>query len=105
METKTTQLRTTASNTNRVETKAVGVSCNVEIKQQKIAVIPSPDDSKIPRPSALFSPTSQRKFVRQNTFTVPKNSKLPSPTNALPSPLEHSESKQESICPAEALLR
>jgi hypothetical protein len=107
-------LRTTAANTERIETKTIGVSCNVEttVKQQKISThavaVVATDDSKIPRPSTLFSPTSQRKFVRQNTFTIAKNSKLPSPSpvSSVDSKPNFPESREEeNICPAEVLLR
>lgn len=88
------QLRTSAANTDRIETKTIGVTCKVT------ASVDPADDSKIPRPSALFSPTSQRKFVRQNTFTVTTKG-----TTKIPSPIKTPEAVEKQICPAEALLR
>ena len=110
-----TILKTSSSNTEPVDTKEIGVSCNTEttVQTQKMSVMlplaSSGEDSRIPRPSALFSPTSQRKFVRQNTFVVSKHSKLPSPTSPsrhvvrLQSTPEHEILDQ--VCPAEALWR
>lgn len=54
--------------------------------------------SRIPRPTALISPRSDRKFTRQNTYTIPSSS--------LPSPLltAHMDETAASHCPAEAYL-
>lgn len=52
--------------------------------------LPLPETTRIPRPMALMSPRTERKFVRQNTYTVPSNEV---------SPIE------QQICPAEMFLR
>lgn len=110
-------LKSSSSNTESVRTKEIGVSCNTEttVQTQKMSmVLPaghSGEDSRIPRPSAFYSPSSQRKFVRQNTFVVSKHSKLPSPTS--PSSTRHvvrlettpEHDMLEQVCPAEALWR
>lgn len=59
---KEVQKRTTACNTTAVDVKSVGVNCEEVI----LPLSTSGSASKIPRPS----PSVQRKFVRQETFTV-----------------------------------
>ncbi|XP_037044610.1 uncharacterized protein LOC119080396 isoform X1 [Bradysia coprophila] len=54
------------------------------------AVLPTTEASRIPRPMALMSPRTERKFVRQNTYTVPSTEG---------SPIE------QQMCPAEMFLR
>lgn len=49
--------------------------------------------SRIPRPTALISPRSEKKFIRQNTYTIP-NSPLPSPDDG-------DEATPTTVCPAE----
>lgn len=72
--------RSTASNTNSVTLKSVGTNCEQAQSQSESHFGTS---SKIPRPS----PMAQRKFTRQDTFTVSTN------------PPEIKE------CPAEKLLK
>lgn len=77
--------RSTASNTLAVTTKNVGVNCETQMETLTTG-LNQQGNSKIPRPS----PMAQRKFVRQDTFTVSKK------------PLEENTVKQ---CPAEMLLK
>lgn len=77
--------RSTASNTNAVTTKTVGVNCENQ-SETLGALLNQQGNSKIPRPS----PMAQRKFVRQETFTVSKK------------PAEDNIAKE---CPAEMLLK
>lgn len=77
--------RSTASNTNAVTTKTVGVNCENQ-SEPLGALLNQQGNSKIPRPS----PMAQRKFVRQETFTVSKK------------PAEDNIAKE---CPAEMLLK
>lgn len=49
-----------------------------------------PETSRIPRPMTLMSPRTERKFLRQNTYTVPSSDD---------SPIE------QQVCPAEMFLR
>lgn len=51
--------------------------------------------SRIPRPTALISPRSEKKFTRQNTYTIPN-----SPLSSSP----HAEDTATAPCPAEAYL-
>lgn len=51
---------------------------------------PSPETSRIPRPMALMSPRTERKFVRQNTYTVPSSD---------------ASLIEQQMCPAEMFLR
>lgn len=64
--------------------------------------------SRIPRPTALISPRSDRKFNRQNTYTVPSPASL-SPSHASPVAAAAPPSPPTTIttvqCPAEAYLR
>lgn len=55
--------------------------------------------SRIPRPTALISPRPDRKFNRQNTYTVPSPVSL-SPSHVAPPPATNIVQ-----CPAEAYLR
>lgn len=75
--------RSTASNTNLVTLKSIGTNC--ENQTESLSLSHLGNSSKIPRPS----PMAQRKFVRQDTFTVSESE----------SPLEVKE------CPAEKLLK
>jgi hypothetical protein len=76
--------RSTASNTNLVTVKSVGVNCEqTQNSMESLSLNHLGTSSKIPRPS----PMAQRKFVRQDTFTVST------------SPPEVKE------CPAEKLLK
>lgn len=69
----------------------------------------SDSQSRIPRPTALISPRPDRKFFRQNTYTIPAS---PSPTStSLPltpsSPVagvSHVHTSRPPPCPAEAYL-
>lgn len=72
--------RTTASNTTSVDQRSVGVSCKLQSDVVESTPVTLAALSKIPRPS----PSVERKFVRQETFTV------------LSAPQE---------CPAEKLLK
>lgn len=58
--------------------------------------------SRIPRPTALISPRPDRKFNRQNTYTVPSPVSL-SPLHA--SPVAPPPAASVVQCPAEAYLR
>lgn len=73
--------RSTASNTNSITVKSVGTNCESQTENLNLSL--NQIGSKIPRPS----PMAQRKFVRQETFTVSSN---------------QSEVKE---CPAEKLLK
>lgn len=76
--------RSTASNTNSIIVKSVGVNCEQTQNQtENLSLSHLGTSSKIPRPS----PMAQRKFVRQDTFTVSK------------------ESTEIKECPAEKLLK
>lgn len=79
--------RTTASNTATVIVKSVGINCDPQSEASAINLFGN--SSKIPRPS----PLPQRKFVRQETFTVSST---------------QSKDDDDEIfkqCPAEALLK
>lgn len=79
-------MRSTASNTNLISVKSIGVNpCEQQVELMGNNIVNS---SKIPRPS----PMSQRKFMRQETFTVT--------TNNLPA---YSDTIKE--CPAERLFK
>lgn len=65
--------RTTASNTNSVTLKSVGTNCEHQTENLNLSVNQIGNSSKIPRPS----PMAQRKFVRQDTYTVPMNQECP----------------------------
>lgn len=58
--------RSTASNTSSVAVMSVGVNCETQVEFNGSPLNHSNSSSKIPRPS----PMPQRKFVRQETFTV-----------------------------------
>ena len=74
------EIRSTATNTEVVSSKSIGLNCDIEI--HKHAPKSLDENTRIPRPHN-FSPQGQRKFVRQNTFTVTKTtSKIPSPTTS-----------------------
>lgn len=77
--------RSTASNTAAVTTKTVGVNCETQSETLGVS-LNLQGNSKIPRPS----PMAQRKFVRQETFTVAK---------------KPAEENSVMECPAEALLK
>ena len=63
--------RSTASNTNLLTVKSVGVNCEqTQLNLESLSLNNLGASSKIPRPS----PMAQRKFVRQETFTVSTNS-------------------------------
>lgn len=63
--------RSTASNTNVVDVKSVGINC--ETQSESLGIPTSHQgSSKIPRPS----PMAQRKFTRQETFTVSTKSSI-----------------------------
>lgn len=79
--------RSTASNTNNVSLKSVGINCEAQVETLG-NLLNHQGNSKIPRPS----PMAQRKFVRQETFTVS-------------SPPESNEEKDYKECPAEILLK
>lgn len=49
-----------------------------------------PETSRIPRPMTLSSPRTERKFLRQNTYTVPSSDESP---------------VEQQMCPAEMFLR
>lgn len=56
-----------------------------------VSILPIPEtSSRIPRPMTLMSPRTERKFLRQNTYTVPSGDD---------SPIE------QQVCPAEMFLR
>lgn len=80
--------RSIASNTNAITVKSIGVNCETQVELNGSALAHSSSASKIPRPS----PTPQRKFQRQETFTV---SKIPTLDKA-PDTLK---------CPAEMMLK
>lgn len=61
--------RSTASNTNSIATKTVGTNCEQQTENLNLSLNQIGNSSKIPRPS----PMAQRKFVRQETFTVSTN--------------------------------
>ena len=79
--------RSTASNTTTLLVKSVGTNSDATIEhvQNQSGSLSVNNSSKIPRPS----PSAQRKFARQDTFTVAKQSE---------------EAKMKE-CPAEALLK
>lgn len=79
--------RSTASNTNAVSLKSVGINCETQLETLG-ASLNHQGNSKIPRPS----PMAQRKFVRQETFTV---SNQP----------ESSDDQVFKECPAELMLK
>lgn len=82
---KEVQKRTTACNTTVVNVKSVGVNC----EEVLVPLSTSGSASKIPRPS----PGVQRKFVRQETFTV-NNGGGDESANAL---IEASKELRESL--------
>lgn len=55
-----------------------------------LAGVPIAETSRIPRPTTLMSPRTERKFMRQNTYTLPSSDE---------SPIE------QQVCPAEMFLR
>lgn len=73
-------MRSTACNTTSVDQRCVGITCKIQSDPIESAPVTLANLSRIPRPS----PVGERKFVRQETFTV-------------------SQSSQE--CPAEKLLK
>lgn len=83
-------MRTTASNTNLITTKSVGVNSDNQAEMFNVGTVMNHQgvSSKIPRPS----PMAQRKFVRQETFTV----------NSTSAPIEDDLVKE---CPAEKLWK
>lgn len=99
------EIRSTATNTETVSTKAIGLNCDIEI--YKHAPKSLDEITRIPRPQN-FSPQVQRKFVRQNTFTVTKTTtKIPSPTSSSSHLLFGSLPPGDDFhsCPVEALMK
>lgn len=83
-----------------VVSPAVSTVVVVDDVQSKDADI----SSRIPRPTALISPRPDRKFNRQNTYTVPSPVTLSPPSHA--SPVAPAPSATNVVqCPAEAYLR
>lgn len=97
--------RSTATNTEIVLSKSIGLNCDIEV--HKYAPKSLDEITRIPRPQN-FSPQGQRKFVRQNTFTVTKTTtKIPSPTSSS-SQLQFGSLPPGGdfhSCPVEALLK
>jgi hypothetical protein len=85
--------RSTASNTNLITVKSVGINCETQSEPtSNLSLNHIGNGSKIPRPMPQPSPNTQRKvFVRQETFTVAK------------SPPPQINFMQE--CPAEKMLK
>lgn len=81
--------RSTASNTSAAEVKSVGVNCETQVELNGSSLSLSTSSSKIPRPS----PMPQRKFVRQETFTVAKQPAFDLQPDAV------------KKCPAEMMLK
>lgn len=79
--------RSTASNTNAVSLKSVGINCEHQFESLG-ATSSHQGNSKIPRPS----PMAQRKFVRQETFTVATSPEL-------------NDEQVFKECPAEIMLK
>lgn len=69
---------------------AKGFTKNANGSSVSASVLPIAETSRIPRPMTLMSPRTERKFLRQNTYTVPSNDV---------SPIE------QQMCPAEMFLR
>jgi hypothetical protein len=81
--------RSTASNTSAITVKSIGVNCESQVELSSSPLNLSTSSSKIPRPS----PMSQRKFVRQETFTVSRQ------------PTLEIEPEPVMRCPAEMMLK
>lgn len=65
--------------------------------------------SRIPRPTALISPRPDRKFVRQNTYTIPApaspiSTSMPLTPSSPVASVSHVRSARPPPCPAEAYL-
>lgn len=86
-----TTTKTATETTQTTETTATTTNETIN-EEQSIAVQSSDLQSRIPRPTALISPRSEKKFTRQNTYTIPS-----SPTS--------SYTDFVAQCPAEAYLR
>lgn len=80
--------RSTASNTSTVHVKSVGINCETQPESLNVPTNNNQGTSKIPRPS----PMTQRKFTRQETFTVSTKSSL-------------SDEDVVRECPAEVMMR
>lgn len=63
--------RSTASNTSAVDVKSVGINCETQFESLGIPI--HQGTSKIPRPSPILN---QKKFTRQETFTVSTKSSM-----------------------------
>lgn len=99
------EIRSTATNTDTITSTSIGLNCDIDVPRQAPKSLD--DITRIPRPQN-FSPQGQRKFVRQNTFTVTKQ------TTKIPSPSPTSSQLQFGSlppggdfhsCPVEALLK
>lgn len=86
----TSSSNTTTATTNLVEKHADEM---LNVLQQ------SDSQSRIPRPTALISPRPDRKFARQNTYTIPSTSSSPITPTA-----SETVASLISQCPAEAYL-
>lgn len=69
---------------------AKGFTKNMSSASVPSSISPIAETSRIPRPMTLMSPRTDRKFLRQNTYTLPSSDE---------SPIE------QQICPAEMFLR
>lgn len=87
---------TTTSSTTTAAEKTASETHNEEL----LSSVQSSDlHSRIPRPTALISPRSEKKFTRQNTYTIPS-----SPTSSSQLAAFHYADVTVSQCPAEAYL-
>lgn len=82
----------TTQSTETTERTATTTNETITNEEQSIAAQSSDLQSRIPRPTALISPRSEKKFTRQNTYTIP-SSPVSSYTDFV------------AQCPAEAYLR
>lgn len=97
------EIRSTATNTEIVTSKSIGLNCDIEVPRHAPKSLD--DITRIPRPQN-FSPQGQRKFVRQNTFTVTKQTtKIPSPTSSQLQFGSLPPGGDFHSCPVEALLK
>lgn len=96
--TETTSTKTTTETTTRTTTET---STNETYNEEQLSSQTQTSDlqSRIPRPTALISPRSEKKFTRQNTYTIPS-----SPLSSSQLAAFHQADATISQCPAEAYL-
>ncbi|XP_055316323.1 uncharacterized protein LOC129576009 isoform X3 [Sitodiplosis mosellana] len=92
----TASMTKTTTETTTTET----TSTNETINEEMSSTTQSSDlQSRIPRPTALISPRSEKKFTRQNTYTIPS-----SPISSSQLAAFQYTDASVSQCPAEAYL-